>query len=93
MQHLFHRQDDFPLLPEIRVVFVVSAVAVNELAAIVTVNTHLIRHQRIQSDDVTSAVPDDLRIGIAVDQQVRHERFPKNERCHFGIRLVVQQKI
>ena len=79
MQHLFHRQNDLALLLEIRVVFVISAVAVNEPAAIVTVNPHLIRHQRIQPDDVTSAVPDDLRVGVAIDQQVRHQRFPKHE--------------
>ena len=93
MQHLFHRQNDLALLLEIRVVFVVSAVAVNEPAAIVTVNTHLIRHQRIQPDDVASTVPDDLRISVAVDQQMRHQCFPEHERCHFRIRLVVQQKI
>ena len=93
MQNLFHWQNDLALLLEIRVVFVISAVAVNEPSAIVAVNTHLIRHQRIQSYDITSAVPDDLRIGVAVDQQVRHERFPENERCHFRIGLIVQQKI
>ena len=79
MQHLFHRQNNLALLLEIRIVFVVSAVPVDEPAVIVTVNTHLIRHQRIQPDDVTSAVPDDLRIGVSVDQQMCHQRFPEHE--------------
>lgn len=73
--------------------FVVSAVAVNEPAVVVTINTHLVRNQWIQPQHLTATVADDLCIGVPVDQQVRHERFPENEGCHFGIRLVMQQKI
>lgn len=71
MQHLFHRQDDLTLLPEIRVVFVVSAVAVNEPVVVVTVNTHLVRHQRIQPQHLTTTVADDLCIGVAVEHKKR----------------------
>ena len=42
-------------------------------------------------DEVTPALfRDELCIGIAVDQQMGHQRFTENKRCHFRIWLVVE---
>ena len=60
---------------------------------LITVNLHFIGHQRIQPHHITSAVADNLCVGIAVNQQVAHQRFTEDERRHFGIWLVMEQKV
>jgi hypothetical protein len=59
----------------------------------IPVDCHTVWHERIQSHDLTFAVPDDLRIGISPEEQVGHERFPENKGRHLGIRLIMQEHI
>ena len=60
---------------------------------LVPVDRHSVWHERVKPDDLAATVPDHLRIGIAPEEQVRHERFPEDEGCHFRIRLIMEQEI
>jgi len=62
-----------------------------ELPVGVAVDAHLVCHERVQSDDLALAVTDDLRIGIAPNKEMVHQRFSKHKGSHLGIRLVVEQ--
>lgn len=59
----------------------------------VSVHRHLVRHQGIQSNDLIFAVADDLCIGVAPQEQVRHKGLPKYERTHLRVRLIVEQAV
>ena len=45
----------------------------------ISVHRHLVRHEGIQCNNLILAVADDLCIGIAPQEQVRHKRFPKHK--------------
>ena len=68
-------------------------VFVVELAVPVTVHRHPVRHQRIEGNDLTFTVTDDLGVGVAPQEQVRHEGFPEHERTHLRVRLIVEKQI
>ena len=68
-------------------------VFVVELAVPVTVHRHPVRHQRIKGNDLALAVTDDLGVGVAPEEKMGHERFPKHERTHFRVWLIVQKQI
>ena len=68
VQHIFCLQDNIALLFQVWIGFIVAAVDVDQTVSLVTVYSDLIRHQRIQSQNITSAVSDDLCIGITVNQ-------------------------
>ena len=70
-----------------------TKILIVELAILVPVHTHLVGHQRIQGHDLALAVPDDLSIGIAPQEQVCHERFPEDEGTHLRIRLIMQNQV
>ena len=70
MQNFISIKNDVTLFFQIRICFIITAVNVYQAVFLITVNLHLVRHQRIQSDNITSAVSDDLCIGIAVNQQM-----------------------
>jgi hypothetical protein len=59
----------------------------------IAVDRHTVWHERIESHDLAFAVPDDLRVGISPEEQVRHERFPENKGRHLRIRLIMQEHI
>ena len=59
----------------------------------VSVHRHLVRHQGIQSNDLIFAVADDLCVGVAPQEQVRHERFPKHKGTHLRVWLIVEQVV
>lgn len=54
---------------------------------------HPVRHQRIQADDLVSAVADDLRKRIPPQQQMRHESFSEHEGRHLWVRLIMKKPI
>ena len=45
-----------------------TLVLVVQLAVGVPVHAHLVCHERVKANDLTFAVPDDLRIRVAVEQ-------------------------
>ena len=51
------------------------------------------KRKRIQCNDFIFTVADDLRIGVAPQEQMRHERFPKHEGTHLRIRPIVEQSV
>lgn len=63
------------------------------MAFIVTVYAHSVGHQRIERDDFALAISNNLRIGVSVKKQVRHQGLPKDKGCHFRIRLIMYQAI
>ena len=60
---------------------------------IVTIHTHSISHQRIESDDFTFAISYNLRVGISIKEKMRHQGLAEDKRCHFRIWLIVNQSI
>ena len=70
-----------------------TVIGVVQPPILVSVHRHLVRHQGIQSNDFILAVADDLRVGIAPEEQMRHERFPEYKGAHFRIRLIMEQAV
>ncbi len=64
-----------------------------EVTFIVTIHTHSIGHQWIESDDFTFAISYNLRIGVSVKEKMRHQGLSEDKRCHFRIWLIVNQSI
>lgn len=60
---------------------------------IITVYAHSVGHQWIECDDFTLAISNNLRIGVSVKKQVRHQSLSEDKGCHFRIRLIVYQVI
>ena len=71
----------------------VCVVDIVELATFISVNFDIFRQKRIQTQHRVLAIPDDLCVGVAPEEQVRHKRFTENKRGHFGIRLIVKQAV
>lgn len=63
------------------------------MAFIVTVYAHSVGHQWIECDDFALAISNNLRIGISVKKQVRHQGLPEDKGCHFRIWFIVYQVI
>ena len=70
-----------------------TVVGVVQPPGFVSVHGHFVRHQGIQRHDLVLAVADDLRVGVAPEEQMRHERFPEHEGTHFRVRLIVEQAV
>ena len=71
----------------------VSVVDVIDLPLLITIRLHVLRQQRVQRHDVIPAVPDDLGVSIAPEEQVRHHGFPEGEARHLRIRLPVEKLV
>ena len=72
---------------------IATVIGVVQPAVLVSVHRHLVRHQGIQSNDFIFTVADDLCIGVAPKEQVRHKGFPKHEGAHLRVRLIVEQAV
>ena len=70
-----------------------TIIGVVQTAVFISVHGHLVGHQRIQGDDLTFAVANDLCIGIAPQKQMGHECFTEHERTHFRVRLIMEQSV
>jgi len=70
-----------------------GGVLVVELAVFVAVHLHAVGHQRVERGHLALAVSDDLRIRIAPEQQVGHQRFAEYEAGHLRVGLAVQQGV
>ena len=70
-----------------------TIIGVVQATIFVSVHGHLVGHQRVQSYDLVLSVADDLCIGVAPEEQVRHERLPKHKGTHLRVRLVVEQVV
>ena len=92
VQHIFRLEDDSAVFRLDRFV-VLAHVAVIQPPVFVSVNGHLVRHQWVQSNDLTFAVADDLRVGVAPQKQVRHECLAEYEARHFRVRLVMEETV
>ena len=64
-----------------------------QLTVLVTVNLHLVWHERVECYDISLAVSYDLCISVTPQEQVRHKCFPEDERAHLRIRLIVEQVV
>ena len=64
-----------------------------EVTFIVTIHTHSINHQRIESDDFTFAISYNLRVGISIKEKMRHQGLAEDKGCHFRLWLIVNQSI
>jgi hypothetical protein len=72
MQNFIGVKNNITLFFQVRIRLIISTVNVDEIVMLITVNLHFVGYQRIQSQNITSAVPDNLCIGIAVNQQMGH---------------------
>jgi hypothetical protein len=70
-----------------------ALIQIKKSAVLITVDFHFVRHERVERDHLASGVSDDLRVGIAPQEQVAHECFPEREARHLRVWLVVQQTI
>nr|DAO53593.1 MAG TPA: hypothetical protein [Caudoviricetes sp.] len=70
-----------------------TVVGVVKTAVFISVHRHLVRHQRIQRNDLIFAVADNLGIGIAPQKQMGHEGLSEHERTHFRVRFIVEQSV
>ena len=70
-----------------------TVIGVVQPTTLVPVHRHLVRHQRIEGNDLVLPIADDLRVSVAPEEQVRHERFPEHKGTHFRVRLIVEQVI
>ena len=56
----------------------VGVIGVDQVAAFgITVNLNVFRKQRIKTENLVFAVPDNLRVCVAPQQQMTHQRFPE----------------
>jgi len=92
MEHIRRFQDDCSIFHG-RCIGVLHLILVVEVTFIVTVYAHSIGHQRIESDDFTLAISDNLRIGISIKEQVCHQGLTEDKGGHFRIWLIVNQSI
>ena len=70
-----------------------TVIRVVQATILVSVHRHLVRHQGVQRHDLIFAVADNLRVGIAPEEQVCHECLTKHERTHLRVRLIVEQAV
>lgn len=70
-----------------------TVVSIIEPPGFVPVNRHAIRHERIEADNLTLAIAQHLRVGVAPQEQVGHHHLTENERGHFRVGFIVQQRI
>ena len=68
---------------------VAVGVGVRQVALGIPVHRHLIRLQRMDADHLIAASADDLTVGVAPQQQMRHHGLPQDKAGHFQIRLIV----
>ena len=54
----------------------VGVVDIVELATLISVNFDILRQKRIQTQHRILAIPDDLCVGVAPEEQMGHQRFP-----------------
>ena len=92
MQYIPRLKDDRAFLA-FECLIVGAAILVKQMPVLVTVNGHLVGHQRIECYHLALAVTDDLRISITPKQKMGHQSFAEDERCHLRVRLVMQKKI
>ena len=78
MKHIRGFENDVAVLALDRF-FIRPLVAVVQLSATIPVDGHLVGHEWVQGNDFTFAVTDDLRIGVAPQEQVRHQRLAEHE--------------
>ena len=69
------------------------AVKEKKPAPLIPVHLHPVRHQRVQRRHFPLAVADDLAVGVAPQEQVRHQRLPEHEGSHLRVRLIMEQEI
>ena len=67
MQHVRRHEHDQIALSRMRLIRG-SLVLVVQLAVGVPIHAHLVRHERVEPDDLAFAVPYDLRVGVPVKQ-------------------------
>ena len=70
-----------------------NLILIVEVTFIVTIHTHLIDHQQIESDDFTFAISYNLRVGISIKEKMRHQSLSEDKGRHFRIWLIVNQSI
>ena len=93
MKNVLRRQNHRGLLPEGIGIRIRTGVFVVDTATGITIHRHAVRHERIERNDLAAPVADDLCVGIAPKQQMRHERFSERERGHFRVWLVMEQPV
>ena len=71
----------------------IGVVDVVQLAAFIAIHFDVFRQQRIQTQHCVLAIPDDLCVGIAPQEQMGHQGLPKHKGRHFRIRLSVQDLV
>ena len=67
-----------------------SVIGIVQPPTLVSVHRHPVRHKRVQSHDLVLTIVDDLRIGVAPEEQVRHEGFAEHKGTHLRVRLIVE---
>ena len=92
VQHIGRMQPDKTAFDR-RCVIHADGVFVIKLSLAVAIHCHPVRHQRIEGNNLALAVPDNLGIGVAPQEQMRHERFPEHEGTHLRVWLVMQEQI
>ena len=94
MQHVFAPQPNLPLVRKIRILLCASRVGVVKLTrAAVAAHLHLVREKRIESENLTPAIAQNLCVGIPPQKKVTHHCFAKYKGGHLGIRRIVEQKV
>ena len=89
VQHLRGRQDDRAALHRRRVIHA-DRIFIIELPFGIPLHAHPVRHQRVQPHDLAFPIADDLCVGVAPQEQVRHQRFTEYEGSHLRVRLVME---
>ena len=71
----------------------IGVVDIIEFSAFVPVHLDIFRQQRIQSQHRVLAIPDDLCVSVAPEEQMGHQGLPENKGRHFRVRLSVQDLV
>ena len=71
----------------------IGVVDVVQLAAFIAIHFDVFRQQRIQTQHCVLAIPDDLCVGIAPQEQMGHQGLPKHKGRHFRVGLSVQDLV
>ena len=93
MKNILRQKQHRGLFPQGIHIRIRAGVFVIDAPTGIPIHGHPIRHERIEGHDFSTAIPDDLRVSVSPQEQVRHERFPEREGRHFRIRLVMEQRV
>ena len=71
----------------------VCVVDIVKLATLISIHFDILRQKRIQTQHRVLAIPNNLCIGVAPEEQVGHQCLPEDKGCHLRVGLPIQNLV